>query len=79
MNQTNGAPGHPPAAWAPPSGLGPLPAGLAERARRLAAAQARAVEDLQAAVCATRKHSALVRSVPTAAGSARAVYLDISG
>lgn len=69
----------PPAAWDPPTGMGPIPPELVERARRLAQAQQEAIAALQTAVLAARRQAEYVGSVPTAARTGGAVYLDVAG
>lgn len=67
------------AGWQPPSGLGPIPAELRERARRLALAQQEAIHELQTTATSHRKHAAFIDTIPTAGRSSRAVYLDTTG
>lgn len=68
-----------PSSWEPPSDLGPIPAELRERARRLALAQQDAIHELQITATSHRKHAAFIDTIPTAGRSARAVYLDTMG
>jgi len=69
----------PQAAWTPPSGLGPLPAELAERAAAVAGAQRTALARLDAARKAVLAHLGAVRSVESAREPERPVYLDATG
>ncbi len=62
-------------AWQPPAGLGPMPAELLPRARRIAAAQQRAVRRL---TDERRRVMAHLEAVDTAAPApVRAIYLDL--
>jgi hypothetical protein len=65
------------ARWNPPTGLGRLPAELVDRALEVLAAHAHAVELLQAAVAANRRHARVLSAVPSVAGSPTAAYLDV--
>jgi hypothetical protein len=65
--------------WAPPIGLGPLPARLEARARTLVAATADARAELAARHLEVGRHLAAVQSVPPAVGSRLPVYLDLAG
>lgn len=65
----------PPDPWAPPTGLGPLPAELADRARALLARQVELSRRVAEAAILARKHgqaAQAMRSVPPAVP----VYLD---
>jgi hypothetical protein len=65
------------ARWNPPTGLGRLPADLVDRALEVLAAHAHAVELLQTAVTANRRHVRALSAVPLVAGSPAAAYLDV--
>jgi len=66
------------AAWKPPTGLGPLPAALVDRAQTLAERQRSAAEAITRAMVANRRHlAALDQMRPTA--PSRPVYLDLEG
>lgn len=65
-----------PASWTPPSE--PLPAALAERARRIAAAQDERMLRLSTDLERTREHLDALRLVPAARTDAPA-YLDVDG
>lgn len=62
--------------WRPPAGLGPLPAELVARARRLAAAQQQAVDRIGSEMRSSRKHAAFVAAVPRPGSGVRSIYLD---
>ncbi|MBZ2196851.1 hypothetical protein [Occultella gossypii] len=66
------------AAWVPPSGLGPMPAGLADRARAVLAAQQDAAAALRGSMSAARRHRAAIAAVPSA-DAGHPVYLDVTG
>lgn len=68
-----------PSPWAAPSGLGPIPAELAERAARLLDAQLHTIRYLEDVRRTTARHLAAVRSVPPADGDAKPVYFDLIG
>lgn len=76
----------PPAAprrpWVPPTGLGPLPAPLADRARALAERQTRTAEALGRAIVLNRRQARAVDVLTDARahqhGSAQALYLDVA-
>lgn len=67
-----------PATWAPPSGLGPLPDHLLDRARTLEAAQARTALRLAEIRASAAGHLAALRAVPTAQPHSP-VYVDVEG
>ena len=71
--------GAPYGVWTPPSGLGPLPAELAERASAVAGVQRGALARLDAARKAVLAHLGAVRSVESAREPERPVYLDATG
>jgi len=64
-------------AWTPPSGLGPIPADLVERARDILGGQRELISELQGERRAVGEQLAALRQVP--APQAHAVYLDITG
>ncbi|MEJ5944050.1 hypothetical protein WDZ17_01895 [Pseudokineococcus basanitobsidens] len=68
--------------WTPPSGLGPLPLPLADRARALADRQARAADALGRALVLNRRQARAVDSLVDArrarTGGDGAVYLDVA-
>ncbi|MEQ4568259.1 hypothetical protein [Paenarthrobacter sp. CAP02] len=71
--------GGPAGPWAPPTDAGPLPAALAERARRVLDAQADAV-----AILSRLKHDAgtqlgAIDAVPSGSASDRPLLLDVRG
>jgi hypothetical protein len=66
-------------AWLPPQGLGPLPAGLVDRARRLRAGQEQVAGALEDSRRQALQHLTAVQSVPQATRGSRAVFLDITG
>ncbi|WP_299036293.1 hypothetical protein [uncultured Pseudokineococcus sp.] len=75
----------PPAAprrpWAPPTGLGPLPAPLADRARALAERQTRTAEALGRAIVLNRRQARAVDALTDARQDrrdAQALYLDVA-
>ncbi|HEY8296132.1 MAG TPA: hypothetical protein VIG41_12385 [Micrococcaceae bacterium] len=68
-----------PAPWTPPSNPGPLPGELVDRARRLQALQANAMQALESTLRSTARHLAAVQSVPDAGGSGRSAFLDVTG
>ena len=65
--------------WNVPSGIGAIPAELADRARDVLVNQRTIVGDLEKARRVTLKHLAAVRSVPPARNPGTSVYLDVSG
>jgi hypothetical protein len=67
-----------PARFTPPSGLGPLPEHLADRARALEAAQARVALRLGEIRTRAGQHLAAVRAVPSPPAHAP-VYVDVEG
>ncbi|HET8595677.1 MAG TPA: hypothetical protein VFM07_10545 [Intrasporangium sp.] len=67
-----------PAIFTPPSGLGPLPAHLADRARALEAAQARVALRLEEIRTTAGQHLAALRAVPSAPAHPP-VYVDVEG
>jgi len=68
--------------WAPPVGLGPLPAPLVDRARALAERQTRTAEALGRAIVLNRRQAravdALAETGETRRGDAQALYLDVA-
>lgn len=68
----------PPAGWTPPSGLGPLPAPLLDRARALLARQIEVGRRLAEAAELSRRQLAAVQAHRGAAESAP-VYIDLAG
>lgn len=67
-----------PVTWTPPSGLGPLPDQLLDRARTLEAAQTRVALRLEEIRTTAGEHLAALRAVPTAQAHSP-VYLDVEG
>jgi hypothetical protein len=63
--------------WMPPAGLGPLPAELEDRARRIAAAQLEVTALLAGLQAETAKQRAAARAVPLAHDRAAAAYVDV--
>lgn len=61
-----------------PSGIGPFPEELSERARALLDAQGAAIKSLEGLKRATGRHLAAMRSIPPHRDD-RSVYLDIAG
>jgi hypothetical protein len=66
-------------AWVPPQGLGPLPAGLVERARRIRANQEQVAGVLGNSRRRALQHLTAIQSVPQAARGSHSVFLDITG
>lgn len=66
------------AAWQPPTGLGPLPASLLDRAQALADRQLSAAEAITRAMIANRRHLAALNEI-RATPPSRPVYLDMEG
>ncbi len=66
------------AAWRPPTGLGPLPASLQDRAQTLANRQQSAAEAITRAMVANRRHLAALNQIRETPPS-RPVYLDMEG
>jgi hypothetical protein len=64
--------------WTPPTGLGPLPAELADRAAAVAGVQRGALARLDAARKAVLAHLGAVRTVESSHEPERPVYLDAS-
>ncbi len=64
--------------WVPPRGLGPLPDRLIERARALAAAQARVAERLDLLRTATSHHLTALRALPPTP-ERTPVFVDVRG
>ena len=67
---------NPPDLWAPPVGLGPLPATLADRARALLGRQLEVGRRLAEAADLSRRHLAAAAALRSA-GPAVPVYLDV--
>ncbi len=65
-------------AWQPPTGLGPLPASLLDRARALADRQRSAAEAITRAMIANRRHLAALSEM-SARPPSQPVYLDMEG
>ena len=66
-------------AWTPPTGLGALPADVAERVQDLLRNQQKLIIELEQARSLTRKHLTAVRSVPPERDARASVYLDVAG
>jgi len=66
----------PPNPWAPPAGLGPLPAPLADRARALVVRQVEVGRRLAEAAALSRRHSRAAEAMRSAPPSVP-VYLDL--
>lgn len=66
------------AAWAEPTGLGPVPRDLVDRASRLVAAQRDRVRALEAERAAVLEHLGALRAVDATREPRGAVYLDAS-
>jgi hypothetical protein len=64
--------------WTAPEGLGPLPAALGDRARRLLTAYQSMTRSLEQAQRTVLQHLTAVRAVP-GQQSDRSVYLDVRG
>jgi hypothetical protein len=64
-----------PAPWAPPTGLGPLPASEAERARAVLARQRRVAVELTAAMVGNRQHRRITASAAQRS-AAVPIYVD---
>jgi len=68
--------------WAPPVGLGPLPAPLADRAQALVERQTRTAEALGRAIVLNRRQARAVDALTDAResrrGGAQALYLDVA-
>lgn len=66
--------------WAPPVGLGALPATFRPRADRLVRAQQRAIATLEERMLVTGRHLAALDSIPSPRRSGGpAAYLDVTG
>jgi hypothetical protein len=65
--------------WRPPADLGPIPAELLERARKLATAQQHAMAALEEEKDSTRRHLGALRALPQQRGETGPLYLDASG
>lgn len=65
----------PPDPWAPPAGLGPLPAALAERAAALLDRQVEVTRQVAEAALLARRHSRAAQAMRSAA-PASPVYID---
>lgn len=68
-----------PAAWVPPTGLGPIPQELEGRARLLLEAQMEATELIGASKASTAKHLQAIASIPEPDGRPRLAFLDVTG
>jgi hypothetical protein len=68
-----------PIPWRPPIALGPIPAGLQERAARLLEAQLHTIRYLEDVRRTTARHLAAVRSVPRSDVGAHPVFFDLLG
>lgn len=81
-HQADAPPAAPRRPWAPPVGLGPLPAPLADRARALAERQARTAEALGRAIVLNRRQARAVDALADARETRRdgeqALYLDVA-
>jgi hypothetical protein len=67
------------AEWRPPTGLGPIPAELVGRARKLATAQQEVMAALEEEKDSTRRHLAALRALPQQRNETAPLYLDASG
>jgi hypothetical protein len=67
------------APWHPPAGLGPIPAGLVQRAQELVSAQQRAIAALEEERDSTRRHLTALRALPQQRNQTGPLYLDVSG
>ena len=65
-------------AWQPPTGLGPLPASLLDRAQALADRQRSVAEAITRAMISNRRHLAALDQM-RATPPSRPVYLDLEG
>ena len=64
------------APFEPPAGLGPLPLGLADRARRLLQRQLALSAELTVAMAATRQQAALAARLRRADADPRPIFVD---
>jgi len=71
-------PAAPLAAWRPPTGLGPLPASLEERARALLARQLATAQELASAVVRSRRQLRIQEAMAPVAPHPP-VYVDLDG
>jgi hypothetical protein len=71
--------GSEPAAWAPPDGLGPIPAALVPRAESIVRAQQLAIGDVRRRADVLEAHLKAVRKVPQLYPTDTSVYLDRLG
>jgi hypothetical protein len=67
------------APWTPPTGLGPLPAGLREHARYVLESQGEVIAHLEARRSEVGRHLGALRSVPTGAQNGNSPFLDVTG
>lgn len=63
-------------AWAPPPGLGPLPAGLLDRARALHSRQLRVSQTIVDALTHNRAQAAMAARLESGQTATRPVYVD---
>jgi hypothetical protein len=68
-----------PAGWSDPTPIGPIPANLIARARRILADQDAAVLRLEEERTIVARHLVALRSVPAIGAQKQAVYLDVTG
>ena len=62
--------------WQPPAGIGPLPAGLLERARALHARQLAMATAIAETITGVRRQSAFAARVETGRGQPRPAFVD---
>ncbi|MGO4690023.1 hypothetical protein [Glaciibacter sp. 2TAF33] len=65
--------------WTPPGGLGPIPADLEARARKLLAGQRELIAELEHTKRATAAQLRALRKMPATRPAAASVYLDTNG
>jgi hypothetical protein len=65
-------------AWVPPTGLGPLPAPLRDRAEALLARQTEVARQIAEAAVLARRHARAAQSLRTT-DAAAPVYVDVAG
>jgi hypothetical protein len=75
--ESDGARGGTP--WRPPTGLGPIPAQLIERAQAIAAAQQDTITELEDEQRSIRRHLTAMRNLPQHRNETGPLYLDASG